>query len=817
MVGQGFGPAKTAGSRTKGVISAGLLGTTVLVALSVAAPASAADTAKPIAQQTPLTAQTQEVRRRAFSSPGQPLANALLAYSTQYDVQVLVDAAATAGIQAPAVSGNLTAEEALNRLLAGTRIAGRFTDPRTAILAKAGSGGAVALGAIQIEGKALTGGAGAVDGYVAGATRSGTRTDTPLRDVPQAIAVVTQEQMQDLSVQSLGGAIRYVPGVQVHQGEGNRDQVVLRGNSSSADFYLDGARDDVQYFRDLYNTDRVEVLKGPNAMAFGRGGSGGVVNRVSKEADGSRIREATLQGGSFDNKRGSFDVGDTVMDRVAVRLNGVYENSDTFRDYGNIERYGIAPTVTIKPNESTKLRFGYEYLSDYRTADRGIPSFNGRPVDVRPEQYFGNPNLSWSDAEVNSVCGLIEHETSSGIAIRNYTRYSVYDKKYQNVYPGSAVGAAGTLTLSAYNNAIQRTNVTNQTDITGTVPTAFGTHKLLAGIELARQESDAFRNTGFFNNTSTSITVPVGGSVNFTPVTFRQSATDANSNSTVGIGAVYAQDQYEINRWISVIGGARFDSFDLDYLDKRTNTNLSRDDNMVSPRLGLVTKPWEPLSLYASYSKTYLPSAGDQFATLTTATQALKPEEIENYEIGAKWDVRPDLSFTGAIYRLDRQNTRATDPTDPTRFVPTGASRTTGVELTVTGRITPRWQVIGGYAYQDAEIVKTTSAARAGAKVALVPEHTFALWNRYDITEMWGAGVGVIHQSDQFAAVDNTVTLPSFTRIDGAVFFTLSPMWKAQMNVENIFGEKYCPTVDGNNNISPGSPRAFRASVTAKF
>src|SRR5205085_302544 len=199
---------------------------------------------------------------------------------------------------------------------------------------------------------------GGVDGYKSGSTRSATRTDTPLIDVPQAVSVITQDMIHDQAILRVTDAVRYVPGITVHQGESNRDQVIIRGNSTSADFFIDGARDDVQYFRDLYNIDRVEILKAPNALAFGRGGSGGLVNRVSKEADGSRVRQAVLAGGSFDNKRIQFDIGDRITDRVALRGNAVYENAGTFRQYGDLERWGINPAGGLTIDESTGVQLG---------------------------------------------------------------------------------------------------------------------------------------------------------------------------------------------------------------------------------------------------------------------------------------------------------------------------------------------------------------------------------------------------------------------------------------------------------------------------
>jgi catecholate siderophore receptor len=178
--------------------------------------------------------------------------------------------------------------------------------------------------------------------------------------------------------------------------------------------------------------------------------------------------------------------------------------------------------------------------------------------------------------------------------------------------------------------------------------------------------------------------------------------------------------------------------------------------------------------------------------------------------------VRPSLSLTGAVYRLDRTNTSAPDPLDATRIVQTGAQRTTGFELGVTGSILPAWQVTGGFARQEAEVVSATAAAKEGAKVALVPERTLSLWNRWQVAAPLGIGVGVVHQSDMFAAIDNTVTLPGFTRADGALFIRLNGTIDAQVNVENLFDERYYATSHGNNNIMPGASRTLRFSLTAR-
>jgi catecholate siderophore receptor len=223
------------------------------------------------------------------------------------------------------------------------------------------------------------------------------------------------------------------------------------------------------------------------------------------------------------------------------------------------------------------------------------------------------------------------------------------------------------------------------------------------------------------------------------------------------------------------------------------------------------------VSLYASYSVSHLPSSGDQFSSLNASSETLEPEEFENFEVGLKWEVTPDVLLTAALYRLDRENTTAPDPTRPGQVVLTGAQRTEGFEAGISGRITPRWEVAGGYAWQDAEITRTTAAAPAGREVPLVPDHTFSLWNKYEVTDRLGVGLGVIHQAKMFASISNTVTLPGFTRVDAAVFFDVTDHVRAQVNVENLFDKRYFPTSHGDNNILPGAPRNVRVSLAARF
>jgi catecholate siderophore receptor len=654
-------------------------------------------------------------------------------------------------------------------------------------------------------------------GYFRVETVIATKTPTLLRDIPQAVTVINRALIRDQGMQSMIDVVRYVPGITMGQGEGNRDQPTIRGNATTADFFIDGVRDDAQYFRDIYNVERVEALKGSNAMIFGRGGGGGVVNRAMKEADWDPVRELMLQGGSFNNRRMTVDMGQGLSDRIAGRVNAMYENSDFFRDGVSLKRHGVHPTMTfLSASENTRATLGYENFRDYRTADRGIPSFRGGPLQTDVARFFGNPALSYSDARVHSSAATLTHRTSGGFSLRNTTRFTSYDKIYQNVFPGAVSADGAEVSLSAYNNWHNRRNLLNQTDLIYVARTGSVGHTLLIGAEVGRQVTDNLRQIGYFNDASTSVSVPVSSPTNFTPVTFR-SGTDADNHVTNTARSVYTQDQIALSDHLQLVAGVRYEKFGIRYHNNRTDSTLRRSDEMISPRLGLILKPGTPISLYASYSVSFLPSAGDQFSSLTDVTQALEPERFRNTEVGAKWDLADRLSLTTAAYILDRTNTRAPSPNNPAQTLQTGSQRTKGYEVGMNGRLTSAWEIAGGFARQKARITSTTAAARTGVTVPLVPGSTFSLWNKYQLASRLGLGLGVVHQTDMYATIDNTVTLPKFTRVDGAIFFRLGALLRAQMNLENLFNEKYYPLAHNNNNITPGSPRAVRLSLTTGF
>ncbi|MES3039566.1 MAG: TonB-dependent siderophore receptor [Pseudomonadota bacterium] len=656
----------------------------------------------------------------------------------------------------------------------------------------------------------------ASNGYQPLTSRASTKTDTALLDTPQSVSVVTAQQIKDQAVQSMAEAVRYTPGVTFAQGEGNRDAAVIRGSTSTGDFFLDGVRDDVQYYRDVYNIDRVEILKGANGLAFGRGGAGGVINRVSKEAGWTPVREINVSVGSYDHKRIGLDIGGGLTDTVAGRVNVVSEDSDSYRDGVSVRRNGISPTLTLKPGDRTKVVLSAEYFNDLRVTDRGIPSQNGKPFKTDESTFFGNAEQSPTETTVRTVGMAIEHKFKNGVMLSNKTRYADYDKYYQNVYASSDVpttgGNAGTVRISQYRDDTQRQNLFNQTDIVFGLNTGSVKHQLLAGVEVGRQDSKNFR-LDEKNLTRVSATNP------FLAATIDSTVVSRSSETTIDVAAVYLQDQLTFNKQWQMVLGLRQDRFVTDFTDKVKPANSGKTtDTELSPRAALIYKPVDAVSIYASYSKTFVPRAGDQLSSLTGANRNFDPESFLNKEVGVKWDPRSDLSLAAAIYRLERSNVAVPDPVDSTRTILVDGQLVKGVELSATGKISRAWSVTGGYAFADSAITKSQSGSiKAGNETNQTPRHTFSLWNRYDLNDRYGVALGFVSRSRMFAQDDNTVTLPGYGRVDAAAFFNASKNLQLQLNIENLLNRDYYVNAHNNNNIMPGSPIAARLSATYKF
>lgn len=657
--------------------------------------------------------------------------------------------------------------------------------------------------------------------YIKKRISSATKTDSLIRDIPQSITVITQEQIKDHSSFNLINAISYSPGVMAGQGEGNRDSVFFRGNQSTSDLFVDGIRDDVQYYRDLYNIERVEVLMGPNGMIFGRGGVGGVINRVVKEANWNNKSEFKIQGGAYDFKRSSIDYNQAINDSLSLRFNGVIEESGSFRHGVDSEKKAVNPTITYKFSDKTKLIAGVEYFNDQRTGDRGIPSaangLKSYPYQTNRSTFFGNASQSRNEVYIYSGYAIFEHAFDNGLNLKNHARFTDYDKYYQNVYANSQVGSAGTVSIDGYIDDTQRQNFFNQTDLTYHFKTGPVSHKFLSGIEFGFQENQNFRIENSGSDPTPSASNP------FEILTF---GSTKNRNTTTDIynQALYFQDQIYLNEQYQIIAGLRYDKFKTKFNDKANVGNSSNvDDEFLSPRIGFVYKPMQPMSIYTNYSLSYLPRTGEQLTSLTSTNRSFDPEKFTNMEVGFKYDFLQSFSISSAIYRLERNRMQIRDPsTSNTILVDGQVSK--GFELGVSGNLSESYSLYGGYTYQDAEITKTQgtepSQITAGTTLGHVPKHTFSLWNKYEFNETWSAALGIISRSDMYAAtptVSTAVRLPGYTRLDAAIYANITKQTKLQLNIENLLDKTYYQSAHNNNNIMYGYPLTARVAVTYTF
>lgn len=652
------------------------------------------------------------------------------------------------------------------------------------------------------------------------------KTPTLLVNVPQSVSVVSAEQISEQALFSIADVMQYTPGVSIGLGEDHRDQVTIRGQNTTADFFVDGLRDDVQYFRPLYNLERIEILRGANALLFGRGGGGGVVNRVTKVAS-SAEDFTTLSAGidTFGAGSISVDTNKAIDANNAFRFNGVFDSIDNHRDFKDGERYAINPTYTWMANDDTTVVASYEYVNDDRLVDRGIPSLDGAPLEGFDDTYFGDPDFNNTTLEAHIARVRVDHALSQNWNLNGTVQFADYDKAYQNLYPVNFDADAGTVTLDGYRDTTTRENALVQLNLIGQFATGDINHTLLTGMEYGSQDTENARRDAFFADSQDDQVSFVFSDPLVIP---SMTLTDPvrNRASDVTFTSAFVQDEIKLNEHWIVVAGLRYDNFDIDVVDTIEVANgaddgnsgfLSSSDSQVSPRVGLIYKPAESVSIYASYSKSFLPRSGDQFLSLSLTSQALEAEEFENKEIGVKWNFSDSLSVTAAAFEVERENGTAQDPNNPEASILTG-TETKGFEVQVVGKLSERWVINAGYSNLDGEEMgRIVDGALANRDLAQLPEHMLTLWNQYEVNDKWRVALGVIYQSEQYASLNNTVELPDFVRVDAAVYYDYSEDIKIQLNVENVFDEDYFPSAHNDNNIATGEPLNARVSLQYKF
>ncbi|KXU32404.1 TonB-dependent receptor [Sphingobium sp. 22B] len=641
---------------------------------------------------------------------------------------------------------------------------------------------------------------------------SALKIDVPLKDIPQTVDVVTEAVIRDQRALSLQDVLKNVPGVGFSHGDGQRDQVSIRGFSAIADQFVDGLRDDALYFRDLSNIERVEVIKGPASVLFGRGSSGGLINRVTKKP-GVNLGEIGVSYGSWDDRRAEADIGLAPDDSIAAyRLTGAVERADSYRSQQFLRREAIAPSVALKLGERTQLLVQGDYLRDRRVTDFGIPAFQGRPVDVPRSTYYGSANArkdDYSQSRVYSGTVTLTHTIDEDTSIRNALRYYDYRLDRQNTLVGSVNEVARTASLNR--SALDRNEHGwfDQLELTRKVRLGGMEHQLLFGVEVGRQIKDirTFSRNGI-------ATVDLFNPV--LPVITSNGTLATDNRGTFDTLGYYVQDLVSIGAHLKALVGARYDRFRQstdDHLPGRSD--LSRTDTKGSPRAGLVWQPTESQSYYLSWSRSFQPS-GEAFS-IAANNADIAPEKTENKEVGAKFSFLDGKIATSiSAFNLRRSGIKAANPVAPTVLIPIGVQRTRGIEMSGTVNLDNGWRAILGYAYLNAKVVDSADVRLLGKRATITPRHAANAWIAKDFGQRFGLGAGGNYVSDRFADPLNTVTLPSYITMDAMAWYRLGPI-TAQVNVTNIFDKHYIVSGHGTSaNLNlPGAPRA--AMVTLRY
>ncbi len=655
------------------------------------------------------------------------------------------------------------------------------------------------------------------------------KTPTPIIDVPQSVSILTIQEINERGFTSIGDIITYTPGVNSSQGEGHRDAIVFRGVRSTADFFIDGVRDDVQYYRPLYNLEQVEILRGPNALLFGRGGTGGILNRVTKKAEIGETFSGFLAGvDTFGEFGVQIDGNFAVNDTTAFRINAMYEGLSNHRDFYDGDRIGFNPTLKFAPSADTTIDLSYEFIDHERFIDRGIPTgADGRPVEAFKDIVFGDEELNTTQLEAHLFRALVQHQFTDSFKGRFSAFYGDYDKLYQNLYASSydQTAAPDIVGLDGYLVTTQRQNLILSADLIGEFATGKFNHTIVTGAEYIDTANDNDRFNTFWDQSADdveffSIARPlnVNGGVGVNAgglTTTNDFSVDLNDDTEadVEVFSFYIQDEIQINEYVNIVLGARYDSFDIEVFNVPADETRSRSDDRISPRFGLILKPQDHISIYGSYSESFLPRSGEQFANINGDNDQLDPDEFRNLEAGVKWDIAHGLSLTTAVFEIQQRSPQVADGDPETLDVVESEIR--GFEAQLQGHITHDWSITAGYSYLDGEIVDRSGPT--GRTPRELPKHMFSVWSAYQLTQKLGLGVGVTHQGESFINNGNTAVLPSFTRLDAAAFYDLSDKLRIQVNVENLTDELYFPSAHSTHQATVGAPLNARFTILGHF
>ncbi|MCO7565177.1 TonB-dependent siderophore receptor [Pseudomonas sp. S 311-6] len=640
-----------------------------------------------------------------------------------------------------------------------------------------------------------------------------TRTSTPVRYVPQAIDTVKTDNLLDYGSNTLGKALEGIPNVS--SGADTRfDSVRIRGFDASNDFYLDGIRDDSQYVRDLHNIERIEVLKGPAAVLYGRGSQGGIVNRVSKAPEHGRRSSIEARGGSEDLRSLYADLSADPSDTLSLRLNMGNEDSNSFRDGVDGNRQLFAPSMSWQLTPELNWLVQYEYSRYNRTPDRGIPGVDGRPADVGRDTTYGDTQRDFIDDKAQSLRSRLNYQLSDNWQLRHTLGLFKLDSEFDNTYLTGYAPSTNLVSRQRWQQDLNTRNLFNNLEAEGDIATWGLEHKLLVGVEIGNQRRDPLLRSAGPSVPGVDLDNPDRSQQHNGPMTVT-----SDNHTVVDSRGLYLQDQIRLNDQWQILAGVRFDRFEVETTNRLNGLSEKQDSTSTSPRLGVVYSPWREHSFYASWSKTFSPVGGGLIGITPGATgnaNQTSPEHTRQKEIGVKSDWLDErLTTTLALYELELYNRRTRDPNDPTITLLSGLQRSRGIELTATGNIVGNWYVRGGIGIQDATLVKDNNG-QEGNRINNVAKRNGSLFITWKPELGWYAETGLTLVGERYADNQNTTLMPGYGRWDALAGYRTHD-WDVRAALSNITDKTYYSSATSAAQIQPGEPRSLVVTGTYSF
>jgi iron complex outermembrane receptor protein len=649
---------------------------------------------------------------------------------------------------------------------------------------------------------------------------SATRTDTSIRDIPQSIQVVPQQVLEDRQVQRVEEALENVSGVQQTLSSLNIATGFLIRGFETNNIYRDGLRDPTNSLSgaELANVDRIEVLKGPAAVLYGQGELGGLVNLVTKQplAEPFYSIEGTV--GNFNLYGGAIDLTGPLNDSKTLlyRLNASAQRSDTFIDFSEIERYQIAPVLTWRIGERTTLTFEGDYQNRRYPEVPGLPAVGtvlSNPLGELPRtRFLGDPDFNYREIESLRVGYRFEHRFSENWAVRNSFKAALQSLDSKFAFPIGLQDDNRTFDqlYAATNKPDDRDVYAFDTNVVGKFQTGSIQHQVVFGVNFDRYAVS--RNIFLAELDPIDIFNPVYGR---TPGDIVRRIITKDRSESLGF---YVQDQISLLENLKLVLGGRFDVVNQEQENLVSSTTSEQQDEAFSPRVGIVYQPIQPVSLYASFSRSFNPATP---GTILASGAAAEPERGTQYEVGIKTEfLEGKLSSTLAFYELTRSNVLTPDPNDPFASVQTGEQRSRGFELDVAGEILPGWRVIASYAYTDTKITQDNEYD-IGNRLINVPQNSASLWTTYEVQKGGlkglGFGVGLRYVGERQGDLENSFELPSYLRTDAAIYYKRNN-FRAALNVSNLFDTEYFEAAQyGRAGIFPGAPLTLIGTIGLEF